>query len=423
MRQRGLISLLFDDLIRKSFKRLPTVTEWTRLQKYARRMRKLKEHCTQNSPSPEVFSVIQLRTINEPLFPNLKALCLRGIERWSIPLVPLFLSPRTTSVKLDFANNLPEAVVASTVTVLPALCPNLQAINLGYAPGGPTITAVVSRMLLVTYRNTLQVFQIDFLLAGEANEVLYKLPNLRILWVVIDQKTSLPPVSLPNLTELAITLHNEDGWPRLFRGATLGKLESVTFITPEFNIIGDFLGEFEEAVLPSSVQNTLSTFYLLSTWSWDIEYSSLLPFTQMVCLDIECPCEGECSSTVDDDIIISLSQAMPKLKNLGLCDDPCSQSTSGVTTKGLLSLARHCPNLSFLRIHFQVDSLNVPTAIPGMIPNAEPAAPSTEFVVGETSVPEGSALTIGQTLLQIFPRIDCTGFANDGWDEVRKAIQ
>ena len=48
--------------------------------------------------------------------------------------------------------------------------------------------------------------------------------------------------------------------------------------------------------------------------------------------------------------------------------------TTGVTVKGLLTLACHYPNLSFLRTPFQMDSLNDPAVIPGVIPNAEPAA-------------------------------------------------
>ena len=82
--------------------------------------------------------------------------------------------------------------------------------------------------------------------------------------------------------------------------------------------------------------------------------------------------------------------------------------TTGVTVKGLLALARHYLNLPFLRTHFQVDSLNVPAAIPGMILNAEPAASwsegaLTEFVAGNTPMAEGSALTTALTLLRIPP--------------------
>ena len=100
-------------------------------------------------PSLEFFSVIQPRAINEPLFPNMKALDLWRVEERSIPFVPLFLSPRTTSIKLRFGSNLSEEMVTSTVRALPTLRPNLQAIKLYYCPGGPVITAAISGMLHV----------------------------------------------------------------------------------------------------------------------------------------------------------------------------------------------------------------------------------------------------------------------------------
>ena len=108
-------------------------------------------------------------------------------------------------------------------------------------------------------------------------------------------------------------------------------------------------------------------------------------------------------------------------------DDSFPQFTAGVTVNRLVALAHHCPNLSFLRVHFQVASLSDPPAIPGMIRNAGPAPPwsdcaLTKLVVGGIPVPEGSALTIALTLLRIFPRIDSIQFGDEGWEEVDDAI-
>ena len=247
--------------------------------------------------------------------------------------------------------------------------------------------------------------------------------------MAIERETPLPPASLPNITELAITCDNEDGWPRLFRGATFGKLEDVKFY-PQSGHIGDLLGAFEKAALSSSVQNTLSSFLVWTPSSWNPNYSSLLPFTQLVDLEIEFSCDGGCSSTVDDDIVVSLSQAMPKLKYLVLGAELCRETTGGVTTKGLFALAHHCPELFALRIHLQVASLSDPPVIPGMVPAAGPTAPWTDCAlkrleVGEISVPKGSAMTITQTLLRISPRLYYITFTNileEGWWEVANAI-
>jgi len=389
-------------------------------------MRELREFVTPDSPSLETFSDIQLCTINEPLLPNLKALELAGIEEWFIPLIPMFLSPRTTTIFLSFGSEPNPPMVASMITTIPALCPDLQAISLYPLPRDPIITAAISGMLLVANQSTLRELRVDSPLTEEASEVLYELPNLCGLEVVIERETPLPSASLPNLTRLIITCNNEDNWPQVFHGATFGKLESIMFFL-QSEQIGDFLGAFERVALSSSVQNTLSTFYLSTLYSWNPKYSSLLPFTQLVCLVIQFSCDGGCSSTVDDDTVISLSRAMPKLESLELGNTPCGQITGGITTKGLLALARQCPNLYTLCAHLRVASLSEPPVVPGMVRNAGPVASwtgcaLTQLEVGEAPVPEGSAIIIALTLLRIFPQLNYITSNVKRWGEVRDAI-
>ena len=417
-----------NNLIQKSFKRLPTTAEWSRLQKYARRMRELNDYGTLNDLSPEVFSVMQPHTINGLLLPNLNALYLVGIERRFIPFISSFLSPRITSVFFEFSGpNNYKSAIASTITTLPTLCPNLQAISLPFLPNDPMITAAVSEMLLATSRNTLRRLYIDSPLTEEASGAVCKLPGLRDLRVVTEKETSLPSALLPNLTELAIRCDDEGDWPRLFHGATFGKLEIVWF-SPRSKKIGDFLGAFERAALSSSVQNTLTRFRISVPRSWIPNYSSLLPFTQMVDLDIDFSCRDECSSTVDDDIVINLSRAMPKLTVLQLGGYPCEEVMTGVTVKGLVALALYCPKLSTLRVHLQVASLIVPPAGPGTGRNTEPSVSRTvcalkELVVGKISVPKESVLMMALTLSRIFPRLKTIDAKKMVWAKVEDAIR
>ena len=418
----------FNNSIRKSFKRLPTTTEWSRFRKYTRRMRELNEDY---APKPEdlpleTLSALKFCTTNEPLLPNLKTLDLRVVHRLFVPFIPFFLSPRVTSLSLGFLPNCPKTTVASTISNFPTLCPHLQKISLNFLLSDPMITAV-SGMVLAINRNTLQQFHVDPPLTEEASEVVYQLPNLRDLSVTIKRETSLPSASLPNLTKLLIRCNDESDWPRLFHGATFGKLESVMFF-PQSSEIGDFLGAFKRAALSSSVQNTLSAFYLSTSYSWNPSYSSLLPFTQLVDLDIELSCRDGCSSRVDDDIVIDLSRAMPKLTALKLGDNPCWGPTTGVTAKGLVALALHCPDLRHLCIHFQVASLSAPPTSPGTARNVKPTGSWTdcalaELTAGETQVPEESVLMVAQTLLRIFPGIWFIDATGEGWPEVIDAIR
>jgi len=414
--------------IRKTFKRLPPTAEWGRFRKYVPRMRELEEYCIPETLSLEVLSVLQSLTINNLLLPKLNTLQLGSIDNWLVPYVSLFLSPGITSIFLGFGSDCPRAMIASTVSSLWMPCPGLQNIRLRFPSRDAMITFAVSGMLLAANRNTLQKFDVNSPLTEEACEAVYTLPNLCQLSVHIERETSLPSASLPNLTELTIDCEDEGDWPRLFQGATFGKLESVTF-HPRSEEIGDFLGAFERVALSSSMQNTLSRFHVSAPYPWNPNYSSLLPFTQLVNLNIGFSCEDGCASRVDDDMIIDLSRAMPKLQLLKLGYEPCRESTTGVTAKGLLALALHCPNLYYLNIHFQVAGLIAPPpAGPGIsISDTETTGSWTGcalkcFVAGETEVPEESALVMAFTLLRIFPRIDSINATAQGWEEIEDAI-
>ena len=391
-------------------------------------MRELALFGTSDIPSAEFSPVLQHCTINKPLLPNLKKLGLWATPGSFIPFIPLFLSSRTTVITINFIEP-PKVMVASMITTFPTLCPNLQSITLMGLPRDPIIVAAVSGMLLVTNRNTLRSFSVDSPLTEEAREVIHKLANLCELSMVIEKDTPLPPAVLPNLTNLTITYDDGDDWMQVFHGVTLQKLESVDFYT-QSRQIGDFLRTFARMALATSVQNTLSAFLLHTTCSWNPTYRSLLPFTQLRDLIIDFSCNDGCSSRVDDDIIIDLARAMPKLGTLELGEAPCRQIPIGVTVKGLVALANHCLDLFTLRIHFQVDSLSATPAATGLVSNIGPITPRgdcalTILVVGDIFVPEESVLTVALTLARIFPFIDTIYGGDDNeetWDNVVDAI-
>jgi hypothetical protein len=107
----------------------------------------------------------------------------------------------------------------------------------------------------------------------------------------------------------------------------------------------------EMMIAKKKKKKTLSAFSFYASHSWNPNYLSLLVFKQLTELDIEFSCHDGCSSRLDDVVVISLAQAMPKLKILRLGGTPCRIPT-GVTFKGLITLACNCPQLSELRIHF-----------------------------------------------------------------------
>ena len=386
-------------------------------------MRELSDHGTLPALSSGVYSALQLCTNNEPLFPNLTTLDWSEIEESFVPFLPLFLSPRITSISFGYFS-VPSSVVASVITNLPTPCPDLQDINLPLLPSDPIITTAVSSMFSVINQNTLRGFCVDSPLTEETSEAVYKSQNLRNLSVVIEDGTSIPSVSLPNLIRLHIKCEDGGNVLQLLRRGTFGKLESIDF-NIESTPIDDFLEAFKGAALSSSIQNTLSTVRLITDSPWNPRYSVFLPFTRLVVLEIQSPCDENCPA-VNDDIIIDLSRAMPKLESLKLGDWPCEQFTGGVTVKGLVALARNCPNLRCLCVHFQVASLiDPPTSLETANNPRYPASWTdcalTRLEVGAMLLPEGSAPLVALTLVRIFPRIECLDF-EEGWFEVEDMI-
>ena len=393
-------------------------------------MRKLVVDDFRDHISNDVFPVLQLRTENDPWLPRLESFKCGEATDVFIPFIPLLLSPKTTKIKIDFDSDIPIVVVASTIPRFPKLCPDLKRITINDLPRDPAITEAVSEMLLACNRDTLQKFNVDSPLTEDAREVVYRLPRLSNLWTVIQGPTSLPTVTLPNLTSIDVEYDDDLNWLQGFRGAVLGELDSVSFHS-ESDHIGDFIGAFENVALTTSAKDTLSEFRFYTSSSWNPNYSSLLSFNQLKEVEIEFSCAAGCSSKLDDDIIMSIAQAMPNLETLQLGDPPCD-TPAGITVNGLIGLARFCPRLSKLCIHFQAATLvEVVASVTAQFPSdSKPVirredCALTDLEVGMIPIPARSGLVIAHILLQIFPRILNVKYiwrADGGWKAVSETI-
>ena len=400
--------------------------EWARLRKYARRMRIIFDHGALRYPYSQAFSVLQSRGLSEPLLPNLQTLrlCLSCATQEFILSIPLFLSTRITTIHIEpFGRN--EALRASSmVATFPTLCPNLSVIRLPELPREPLTTAAVSELVLATNKRSLRYFDVDSPLTEEAREVIYKHPHLCTLMTVVDTPAALPTMVLPNLARLAINYWNGHGWLQGFRGASLGKLTWLSIVS-ESDPMDSFLGAFETVALTTSIPETLSTFKFYTSCSWRPNYRSLLPFTQLKGLFIQASCDFGCSSTVDDDIITDLAQAMPELEIVQLGGPPC-QTPGGVTVKGLAALAYYCPHLTRLCIHFQVASL-CPETFPSIAASEEFSTSQDSCALyslraGGIIVPDGAELMVTLTLLHIFPCLEEIPDSDVTWDSVSEAL-
>jgi len=388
-------------------------------------MRELKLDISEEPVPLDVFSTLQLRTLNEPLLPDLKTFEVKEVTADVIPFLPLFLSHRTTQIDIQFADDPPAVMVASMIINLPKLCPYMQHISLQPLSHNATMTSATSEMLLTCNLDTLRYFLVDSALTKEANQFVCQLHNLRGLWLVFPKHTSLPALSLPNLTELDVEYHDYD-WLRVFNEAKLSKLREIVFHA-KCDQIGNFLEAFEIGFASSA--STLSEFRFYTSRSWNPSYHSLLSFRQLQELVIEFPCLDGCSSSVDDEIVTTLARAMPKLETLQLGKAPC-QAPSNVTVQGLIALAHHCPCLLKLCIHFQTDSLAgaltgevTPVPSPGKSRLLRDDCTLATLEVGRIPLPQQSRLPVVFTLLRIFPHLLLIEYVNEEWKWVADTIK
>jgi len=390
-------------------------------------MRRITLDTSKDPLTSDILLAVQLRSVHGPWLPRLESFECEGVTGAFIPFVPLFLSSKTTQVTIGFAEDSPAVAIATLITKFPTLCPDLYFVALSDLPKDLVIIEAVSEVLLACNRDTLRVFCADCPLTEEAREVVYRLPRLDQLWTAVQGPTSLPTVTLPNLSQMRIDFYDDLNWLQGFRGATLGKLESVVF-RAEANHMGDFLGAFERVALSASAQNTLSEFKIYAILSWNPNYSALLSFNQLKEVEIVSPCEGGCSSRVDDDIVVNLARAMPKLEVLQLGGTSCGTPT-GITVNGLINLACRCPHLSALCIHLRADTL-VEAAASATAQSRfdEPDSRRedcalTDLHVGKAPIPARSELTVALVLLQIFPRMLNVKYTNDEWQTVAETVK
>ena len=314
-------------------------------------------------------------------------------------------------------------MAASMIARLSTLCPDLEHITLNDLPRDAAITEAVSEMLIACNRDTLQRFCVDSPLTEEAREVVCRLPKLSELWTVVQGRTLLPPVPLPNLTLIDLEYDDHHDWLQGFRGMALRRLEEV-ILSSKSEQTEDPLGGFESIAMTTSISDTLSTFRFTTRCSWNPNYRSLLPFTQLKELVIGFSCKGGCSSRVDDNIITDLVRAMPKLELLKLCDELCN-TPAGVTVKGLFALSRGCRHLIDLRIHFQTDSFVEAVASPetpfpfeGETTVRRQDCALRNLNVGQISIPERAEFIVTMTLLQNFPHLLNIRPPGVGWVDV-----
>lgn len=391
-------------------------------------MRNLEVDASEDPVSSEILLALQLRAANDYFLPKLEYLGCVEVGEAFIPFIPAFISKKTDHINISFTDDSSALAIAFFISKIPTFCPNLECAVLKCLARDPAVIDAVSEMLLSCNQGSLRRFYVDSPLTKEAQKVICRLSELSGLWLVIQARTLLPTLALPNLKTIDVEFEDHLDWLEGFCGATLQRLEQAYFRTKSEKI-GDLIGAFESVALSGSYQEALLALGFYTSHSWSPKYSSLLRFKQLKELEIEFPCDDDCSLEVDDNVITTLSQAMPKLELLRLGRDPC-QTPTGVTVNGLIGLARRCPHLSTLRVHFQAGSLVKAGTKAVQIAPSEGELVSQRggcalknLEVGEIPIPKRSASKIAFILLQIFPRLLKVEYLDSAWEPVAATVQ
>lgn len=172
--------------------------------------------------------------------------------------------------------------------------------------------------------------------------------------------------------------------------------------------------------LATSVRNTLSIFYLCTSCSWNPNYPSLLPFTQLTGPLIGFSCDNSCSLSADDGTVTDLAQTTPGLHILQLCGQSLRETPIGATIKGLTALTGHHPDVPELCAHFQVTNLRTPPAIHEMASNTWSTTLRRDCTLAgldfrETSARDGLGLIVALTLTRISPHFERTNHLGRNW--------
>lgn len=257
------------------------------------------------------------------------------------------------------------------------------------------------------------------------NDIL-QLPALQVLEMHIPQIPDPAPWDiLPSLEYLRFTLHEPLDIIDLLGTLNESKIRQFTLTSPYPSSEDDqaTLAEFFE---DSGLYDSMREFSWVlpldeepPTWEFVTILSS---FVNMQELYLEIPCRSVCRFSFGHNHVVELSRWMPRLRELNFGGSPCALGglTTDIGYKTFDILAKNCPNLVLLIIHF-----NIRTFVPDLctIPNWN----VTILEVGDTPLPNDpqSLTMIALAMSMIFPKVTLVGATENNnmkWNVVREEL-
>ena len=252
-----------------------------------------------------------------------------------------------------------------------------------------------------------------------------QLDYLECLEMHIPEIPDLPPSDISSsLRSLCFTLNDPTDIVRLLGTLNQSKLQHFDITCPypeskeERVILADFFKD-------SGLYNSLTAFI----WALPSDVGPLTrdfvtivePFANLQSLQLENNCGSICAFRFGHNDVIQVSQWMPRLRELIFGGSPCALGGLGtdIGYQTLYLVARNCPNLHWLTVHF-----NIRTLVPFSC-HVEPNPEVTMWDVGATVLPRdpGARTMIALAISKLFPKTSFAGPRVDDWLDIYQELR
>ncbi|GBE84834.1 predicted protein [Sparassis crispa] len=422
-----------------SLVREPSPDDWERFLSYAARIKSL---CHRTTPSRTPLwppSCLYAMRVQEDVFGTLYRIRngrsflpnLRRFERTQCSKDPandlahlrLLLNPKVTDMAIftmaefdttlavdldkaveDFGNNSP------SLQHLTAICPFI-----------PNIAATTSKIIL-NHRSlrTVHLFQAnDTYMSIEAAVHLAHLPTLEKLCIrsdkFVDTDGSLLPihsavsdVMFPALRLLTLYSHDLSS-VRLFiesiQSTQLESLQALVLVPPTAAEVQEFTTTISARKSLQSISMSRGLGSPRFQDSYTITGDHLRPLLALKDM-FDCKIQWRCPLELDNAFIKDLALAWPKIHTLELGTDWRRElDTLGVTLKGLIPLAQHCPALEHLGLVFDTDVSEIVDTYSEQRPGGGVTNGKLLLLSTGTSRIGEDMVTLGGSLSDLFPQL------------------
>ena len=252
-----------------------------------------------------------------------------------------------------------------------------------------------------------------------------RLPQLQELVMHVPKVPGpLPSEIIPSLKSLTFSLHDPLDILKLLGNLRETKLLNFVLHCPyprsrgEVNALADF---FESSGLYDSLR-----FFVWKppsdgeafTWPFATIFQ---PFANLQALQLDINCHLTCCFRFSHDHVVKISQWMPRLRDLNFGGSPCPYggNNANIGYKTLAVLARNCPNLRLLSIHFDIRTFGPANW------QVEPNPNVTLWDVGATVLPGDpeTRTIIALAVAKLFPKVTFVGTAPEKWADISEELE